>query len=817
MNKLQTLDYITIIIYMLMMAGIGIFLGKYIKNISDYFKGGSGVSWIAGGISNFMTKFSTFVFVAYAGIAYTDGMVAITLMWSTILPSIIAVFVYAKLWKRAGIISPVEFLETRYNAPIRQIFSWSGVLLKLLDDMIKLYSIGIFVTAVSGIPFQTAVIYCGLVVAIYTVVGGFLAVIVTDVVQFIILFFATLILVPLAYNAAGGLSNMRQVIPENMSFFNGHRGVPFFLLVYYLTIVIKYLGNWTFIQRFYSAKSEEDGKKIGWLSAALFLVFPVIFLFPSVAARVIVPDLANPEMAYVAVCLKLLPAGIMGLMIAAMFAATMSVLSAEFNVTASVLTRDIYQRLFRKNAKPKETLWVARIMTLAVGLIVALGALYVHKLGGAFQVNQYLSGIFAIPLIIPVIMGVIFWRPQPWGAIASMVIGITVGVVLTASKQFSWEMTTLIEVLVCLAVFFASGFFLSKDRTYNEKVTAFFKKLATPAPKELATDQSVVGGFMVLYAIAFLITGSLFVVMGLPSIALQSGKLAIGSGIFCLIGAAVFYSKRPRTIKIIGTSSRAKVHTLFVIVFCFSQTCYSQPAIVKKQFHLYLLAGQSNMAGRGTVEAEDTVINKRIWVLNKQGKWQLAKEPLHFDKPSIAGVGPGYAFAKKMSEQDTNIIIGLVPSAVGGSPIAMWEPSRYYEPTKSYPYDDALRRTKLAMKDGVLKGILWHQGESDSDSSQAIVYSKKLVALVKRFRKDLKIKSLPFVAGTIADFYVATHPFGKQMNAGIKELPQRLKKVAAVQTDGLMHKGDVTHFNSASARAVGLRYATVFINELNKN
>jgi len=547
MNKLQTLDYITIIIYMVMMAGIGIFLGKYIKNISDYFKGGSAVSWIAGGISNFMTKFSTFVFVAYAGIAYSDGMVAITIMWSTIFPSLIAVFVYAKLWKRAGIISPVEFLETRFNAPIRQIFSWSGVLLKLLDDMIKLYSIGIFVTAASGIPFQTAVLFCGLVVALYTVVGGFLAVIVTDVVQFVILVLATFILVPLAYQAAGGFTNMQKVIPDNMSFFNGHRGEISFIAVYYLTIIIKYLGNWTFIQRFYSAKSESDGKKIGWLTAALFFIFPVIFLFPSVAARVILPDLQNPEMAYVSLCLELLPAGIMGLMIAAMFAATMSVLSAEFNVTASVLTRDIYQRLFRKNATPKETLWVARLMTLAVGLIVSVGALYVNKLGGAFQVNQYMSGIFSIPMIIPVIMGVLFWRPQPWGAIASMIVGIGVGAFLNATPGVSWQTATFIEVLVCVAVFLGSGFFLSKDAAYNNKVAAFFKKLATPAPKEAATDSAVVSGLMLLYAFAFFITGALFITMSLPSIATDSGKLAMGSGIACLLGALVFYVKRKKT------------------------------------------------------------------------------------------------------------------------------------------------------------------------------------------------------------------------------------------------------------------------------
>lgn len=548
MNKLQQLDYITIIIYMVLMSGIGIFLGKYIKNISDYFKGGSAVSWVAGGISNFMTKFSTFVFVAYAGIAYSDGLVAITLMWSTILPSLFAVFIYAKLWKRAGIISPVEFLETRYNSSIRQIFSWSGVLLKLLDDMIKLYSIGIFVTAASGIPFQSAVLFCGLVVALYTVVGGFLAVIVTDVVQFVILFLSTFILVPLAYNAAGGFSNMQQVMPDNMSFFNGHRGELSFLAVYYLTIVIKYLGNWTFIQRFYSAKSESDGKKIGWLTAALFLVFPVIFLFPSVAARVIIPDLKNPEMAYVSLCLKLLPTGIMGLMIAAMFASTMSVLSAEFNVTASVLTRDIYQRLFRKNATPKETLWVARLMTLAVGLIVSFGALYVNKLGGAFQVNQYISGIFSVPMIIPVIMGVLFWRPQPWGAIASMVVGIAVGIALNGNKAFNWQTATFIEVAVCIAVFLASGFVLSKDGVYNAKVKAFFQKLATPAPTAAASGSEIMSGIMLLYAIAFSVTGLLFVVVGSTAIANQSGKLAVGSGIACIIAAIVFYSKRKSKI-----------------------------------------------------------------------------------------------------------------------------------------------------------------------------------------------------------------------------------------------------------------------------
>ena len=548
MKQLHTLDYLAIFLYMIIMSGIGIFMGRFVKNINDYFKGGNGVSWIAGGISNFMTKFSTVIFVAYAGIAYKDGLVAITVLWSTVFPSLVAVAFFAKRWKRAGIISPVEFLETRFNASIRQIFSWSGVVFKLLDDMIKLYAIGLFVTAASGISFETAVIGCGVVVTLYTVIGGFWAVIVTDVVQFVILFIATLILVPLSYQAAGGLENMRAVIPENMTWTNGEKGMPWFLVAYYVLIIIRYSGNWTFIQRFYSAKSEEDGQKLGLFSALLFFIFPVIFLFPPIAARVIIPDLDNPEMAYVSLCLKLLPEGIMGLMMAAMFSATMSVLSAEYNVTASVLTRDIYQRVFRPNASGKEALLVGRLMTLGVGTVVTVGALFVGGFGGAFEANKLLGGIFAVPMIVPVIFGIIYRKSQPWGALATLFVGTFVGFALNANKDIRWEFATLIEIAVCILIFFISGLVPSKNENYNQKVAAFFKKLTipfVPNPESKGSD-AFANAIKLMYGIAFGLTGLMFIVMGMPSRATISGQLALLSGTLCVVVAAFLYFKKSK-------------------------------------------------------------------------------------------------------------------------------------------------------------------------------------------------------------------------------------------------------------------------------
>ncbi len=561
MQTLQTLDYAAIAVYMVLIAGIGIFLGKYVNNIGDYFKGGSGIPWVTGAISNFMTKFSTFIFVAYAGIAYQHGLVALTLIWSTVLPALFAVAVYAKKWRRAGIMTPIEYMETRFNASTRQLFSWGGVFFKILDNMVRLYALGLFVTAATAVPLETSILVCGVIVALYTVVGGLWAVVITDVVQFIILIVATMILVPLALTAAGGLTKMVQTIPAHFDPFNGPKGAPLFLSVYYVMILIKYSGNWTFIQRFYSVRDEAAGRKLAWLTAAFFFVFPVIFLFPSIAARAILPDLANPEMAYVSVCLELLPEGIMGLMIAAMFAATMSVLSGEYNVTAGVLTRDIYQRLFNPKATERESLWVGRLMTLLLGATITLGALYVGGFGGAFEANKLFTGLFAIPMTVPLILGVLLKRPQPWGALATVVVGIVLGLVLNTRPDIPWEVATLVEIVACVGIFMISGLVRNPDQAYGARVEAFFQKLATPVKE--SEKPKVKPGFQLamtrLYAIALAVTGLLFLGMSLPSVRELSGLLALSAGVLCLAGATVLVFRARKAVPVESVEEKPTV------------------------------------------------------------------------------------------------------------------------------------------------------------------------------------------------------------------------------------------------------------------
>lgn len=545
MQTLTTLDYWAIAIYMLLMAGIGLFLGKFVKNIGDYFKGGNAIPWVSGAISNFMTKFSTFIFVAYAGIAYEHGLVALTLIWSTVLPALIGVAFFARRWRRAGIMTPMEFLETRYNMPVRQLFSWSGVFFKILDNMVRLYALGLFVAAATPMSLQMSILICGIIVALYTVVGGLWAVVITDVVQFIILMVATIILVPLTIQAAGGLEQMKMAIPDHFTWFNGPKGMPLFLFVYYLMILVKYSGNWTFIQRFYSVRDEKASEKQGMLTAVFFLLFPIIFLFPSLAARALLPNLENPEMAYVSVCLELLPTGIMGLMIAAMFAATMSVLSGEYNVTAGVLTKDIYQRLFNPKAEGKEILWVGRIMTLFLGGLITVGALYVGGFGGAFEANKLFTGLFALPMTLPLVLGIVLKRPSPGGALATVIGGMILGLFLNGQSNLSWEMATLIEIIACVGIYLASGFIPSKDQAYVQRVNAFFIKLATPLSEteKPKVDYNFMRIMNRLYAVALLITGLLFAAMSIPSIYETSGQFAMSAAIVCLILAIFLWGR----------------------------------------------------------------------------------------------------------------------------------------------------------------------------------------------------------------------------------------------------------------------------------
>ena len=543
MEKLQQLDYIAFLIYMLLMAGIGVFFGWFIKDIKDYFKGGNTIPWVIGGISNYMGLFSSFVFVAHAGIAYQYGLIGVLILWSTVFPCLIASRYLAARWRRSGIITPVEYLETRFNSNVRQTFSWIGLGMRFLDNMVRLYAIGIFISTATHFSFMESVLISGFAITMFTIIGGVWAVVVMDTIQFVILIFASLIMVPLSLDAVGGLGNLMQNQPDHFNFLNGPNGNMFWIFVYFLLISLKYNGNWAFIQRFYSVKDEPSSKKLGYFTAILFFVFPIFFLLPAIAATEIFPALPNPEMAYVATAVKLLPSGIMGLMLAAIFSATMSSLNSEFNIMSGVLTNDIYKRLWNSGGTDKHYLWVARINIVLVGIVATVGALYVGQLGGAFEANKLLTGLFAIPLAIPLVFGILFKKPNSTGAIATVVVGILAGFLLNSHPKISWELATLIEIIICFAIFFSSGWWVPKSIEYKERIDGFFKLINTPLRQDEIPEISVKFKKMLsnVFVIALALSGLLIIAMAMFSLGTKGSNIAIiGAMIYFLFAIVVF-------------------------------------------------------------------------------------------------------------------------------------------------------------------------------------------------------------------------------------------------------------------------------------
>ena len=224
-------------------------------------------------------------------------------------------------------------------------------------------------------------------------------------------------------------------------------------------------------------------------------------------------------------------------------------------------------------------------------------------------------------------------------------------------------------------------------------------------------------------------------------------------------------------------------------------------------FHVYLLMGQSNMAGRGAPVPAQQADDPRILSLNPEGQWTVARDPLH---PKIGraepGVGPGLAFAREMLKSDPAITIGLVPCAVGGTPLRRW--------TKGADlYEQALARARLAAPAGQLKGVLWHQGESDTTTrANAESYGDRLSQMLRDLRQDLGQPELPVVVGQLGEFLsLEKQPFADTVRAALRGLPDRVPHTGYADSAGLGHGGDQLHFSAAAQQELGVRFAKAML------
>ncbi len=230
----------------------------------------------------------------------------------------------------------------------------------------------------------------------------------------------------------------------------------------------------------------------------------------------------------------------------------------------------------------------------------------------------------------------------------------------------------------------------------------------------------------------------------------------------------------------------------------------------KKNVWVFILAGQSNMAGRGKVEPMDTIPDSRILTINKNGNLIIAKEPLHFYEPRIAGLDSGLSFGKELLKHiPDSILLLIIPTAVGGSSISQWINDETFRNVTLF--SNFKEKIDTGKTYGTVKAILWHQGETDATAQETIeIYDEQLQKLFALFRNETDNQVLPIILGELGSFS-KTDDNWKAINSKIEEYIKTDPNAYLIKTNDLNHKGDRVHFDSEGQRKIGQRFAEKFI------
>ncbi len=486
MSSVNAVDYVVIALYALLMVLVGLYVMRFNRGASEYFRGGSRVPWLVAGLSCFMSGFSAWTFTGAAGVAYRAGFAATGLYIGNALSFLLGFFVFATRWRRSRITTVMEYLSSRFNLATHQTFSWTTILFQLFTSGSMLYGLSLFVSSACGFPVTWTILGAGAIIIFYCMLGGLWAVVVTDFLQASILMPFCLVLVITSLSRVGGVAGLLHSLPPEMKTLrvSGEFG---WIYLFSWTIMVAFGYNTSAMaQRYFSVDNERSARKVALLCCALFFVGAFLWFIPPMAMRVVYPDLhalwpslANPsEGAYAVASLTLLPHGLIGVMLAAMFSATMANLSAQFNLKAGILTKDLYQALLRKNAADRELVMVGWITTFLIGGATTVIAAVMAASGqSVFQVMLTFNTLISLAYGPPALLGLAIRRTPPWSGLASFCVGLVLGIL--GAFVYHWSLMEQVAYIIppSFGIFFLSILF---DRGDTPERAQLFRNLNTP-------------------------------------------------------------------------------------------------------------------------------------------------------------------------------------------------------------------------------------------------------------------------------------------------------------------------------------------------
>lgn len=487
---MHPLDYAVIALFFSLVAIIGWVAVRRIKGSSDYFVAGGRIPWWLGGISHHVSGHSGVVFVAYAAVAYQHGF-TLYVWWagSIVIACGLGAYWFAPRWARLRgahqIESPTEYLALRYNVATQQIMAWSGILLKLFDVGAKWASIGVLLHGFTGLPISTGIWLSGGVSLFYITVGGLWADLYTDLLQFLVQVVAGLILFVAVTRHLGGFSSIWTIwekLPEGHGHLLNGPYTPVFLAGYIAAATLSYNGGtWNLASRYIGAPSADSARYSALLSAALYLVWPLFLFFPMWAAPLLLPNLLDPSQSYVLLTKQFLPIGLVGLVLASMFAATMAMTTSDTNTISAVITRDILPvaaRRFRQMDQ-RRALRVARLTTLLFTFLTLLVGIEAERFGGVLGLIIKWFAALIGPVSVPMLFGLlpVFRHADARAAIASILAGFLAFALMNYVFTGNPGMQVLAPISASILVF-AGLAWLNRGRTVPAAVDAMLARVS---------------------------------------------------------------------------------------------------------------------------------------------------------------------------------------------------------------------------------------------------------------------------------------------------------------------------------------------------
>ncbi len=488
---MTSIDYLLVAVFLAFTFYVGMVGGKFIKHSDDYFVAGRALPPFILAAAITATNVNLYSFIGQAGTASQHGIAIIWQTWTGNMALVFSGLFILPVLRRLRIRSVPELLERRYSGGVRALVGVLWIFRLTFWIGVVLYASGVAaakITGVDSVLLWLAVF--GVITVLYTMIGGMWSVALNDILQFVLMLGAAMIVLPLAMSKVGWMpglvkalagSGKLDLVPQI-----GQFNWKFILAIFFLGIEWAAVDQ-GLLQRAFGARSTKSVAKGLVIAGIVTTPFALLWILPGLASSVILPGVSNPDSVIPLLYRQLLPPVVLGLVLCGLLSSQISTISGNLNAVATMLANDLYRRFFKREAGHAETIRIARLSTLGAGVLMVGISLLVERLGGV--VNAYLTviAIMDMPLfVIAIVYGFTKWA-DPRGAMTALLLGVAAGTIVTFGFGFEFAGATLVSGATAL-MGMPLGHLVFKGKAALEKVDDFILARRGSAQMESETD-----------------------------------------------------------------------------------------------------------------------------------------------------------------------------------------------------------------------------------------------------------------------------------------------------------------------------------------